>query len=158
MDRILADPEGAQREVEETLRQLRQRYRQLQTSLNKSNRQRRRRPNAPAVVRDVKHDLSRQAPVFDSRKRTFDQAMQDTAADDWSSVSSSVSASFGGMSPTREELIALHVLGGDLQRASSSQDLPALEDNTEANEAAAAAANEESSAAPQEPENDQMMS
>lgn len=157
--RILADPQAVQWEVEDTLAQLRERYRQLQIRLERSH-QRRRRRGEGQMDRIVEDDQVPQhvlARPRDRRKRTLDEASfgSDQAQhDDASSVSSNLSASLASFSPTREfgneELIALHVLGGALPRSASNQDLHPM-DETESNEPP----NERSSPA-RDHQNDQM--
>mmetsp|Transcript_8583 Transcript_8583/g.14278 ORF Transcript_8583/g.14278 Transcript_8583/m.14278 type:complete len:551 (+) Transcript_8583:246-1898(+) len=140
VDRILANPNDLEREVEDTLRQLRERYRQLQIRLQQTNTPRGRtngqpRPTGRLVENEDHHDGQQHQrmrpthPGADRRKR----ALQDTSSvssinryhqqDDISSVSSTVS----GFTPTRElgneELIALSVLGASLPRSASNQDL-----------------------------------
>ena len=135
-ERILADPAGAQREVEETLRQLRERYRQLQIRLESQ-----RRPSLDRIVEDgasendgVPVGLLRQggyAPGIERRKRSLEEVSAGSVQqlDDASSVSSDLSASLASLSPSREfgneELIALHVLGGTLHRSASGTELRA---------------------------------
>lgn len=134
-ERILANPTGAQAEVEDTLRQLRERYRQLQIRLEASQRARG-LPPMDRIVEDPGNDgdgsipaglihRGGHAPGLDRRKRTLEEAnLQDDGA---SSVSSDLSHSLASLSPKREfgneELIALHVLGGSLPRSASGTDL-----------------------------------
>mmetsp|Transcript_15905 Transcript_15905/g.23429 ORF Transcript_15905/g.23429 Transcript_15905/m.23429 type:complete len:462 (-) Transcript_15905:378-1763(-) len=131
VDRILADPEGAQEEVEKTLNELRERYHQLQLRLQDSQTNSPGRdadPVAGANV-DIFRPPSFRNQIIDRRKRSLEDAMQpprqqggpnQPQQDDLSSVASSVSASLANASIAsnrefgNEELIALHVLGGSL--------------------------------------------
>ena len=141
VQRILADPTGAQREVEDTLRQLRERYRQLQIRLEESQRRRHGVPHRPMdrIEEDnasesdslpLRHGSS---PGIDRRKRSFEDSSLGSIQppDDLSSVSSDLSASLASFSPSREfgneELIALHVLGGTLPRSASGTELQPME-------------------------------
>ncbi|KAI2491933.1 hypothetical protein MHU86_22611 [Fragilaria crotonensis] len=132
--RILADPSSLEKEVEDTLNALRERYKQLQIRLEEANRRRHsgrtQSPQRSHVVENEDNhlpDIPRQPrPILDSRKRTFeewtDRPAQRHSYEDMSSVSSAC------FSPTRElvdeELIALSVLGGSLSRSTSQQELP----------------------------------
>lgn len=133
VNRILANPASVEREVEDTLRELRERYVQLQIRLEEANR----RQVDPQTSRTRAHivesdghqllpDIPRQSrPVKDRKKRPLEEwsvgSAQRINHDDISSVSSA------GFSPTRElgdeELIALSVLGGSLPRSASQQEL-----------------------------------
>lgn len=133
VNRILANPASVEREVEDTLRELRERYVQLQIRLEEANRRQSdpqtSRTSAHIVESDGHHhlpDIPRQPrQVKDRRKRPLEEwsvgSAQRINHDDISSVSSA------GFSPTRElgdeELIALSVLGGSLPRSSSQQEL-----------------------------------
>jgi SHAQKYF class myb-like DNA-binding protein len=125
VERILADPTSAQREVENTLVQLRERYRQLQIQLEEANVARgipSRGRSSPLVENDERHDgiPDDHLPLV-RKKRSFED-LSVGQQDDLSSVSSTLSA----LSPSRElgseELIALSVLGGSLPRSASHQD------------------------------------
>ena len=71
VERILADPVAAQREVEDTLEQLRDRYRQLQIRLEENNRQqnllsqRERLPNR--IVEEVERDDAQEMAILSDR-------------------------------------------------------------------------------------------
>jgi SHAQKYF class myb-like DNA-binding protein len=135
VDRILANPNEVQREVEDTLRQLRERYRQLQIRLQETGSTggggRRNGLQRARVVEDNTDHYQQQQPPrpSDRRKRilednsSFSSPNRYNHQDDLSSISSTVS----GFSPTRElasgELIALSVLGASLPRSASNQDL-----------------------------------
>lgn len=110
VERILANPTGLQREVEDTMRELRERYHQLQVRLAETSR--RRHGAAPLRCRVVQNDPDR-------RKRPLEEVMHHN--DDLSSVSSTISAYTRELGD--EELIALSVLGGALPRSASNQDL-----------------------------------
>lgn len=136
VDRILADPMGAQQEVEDTLRALRERYRQLQIRLQeRNNRATRHGTMGSNIVQDEddgdslshQEEQRRRSNIMERRKRPF----QDLSThhqqhhDEMSSVSSPTS--LASWSPSRElgdqELTAVLVLGGTLPRSSSNQDL-----------------------------------
>jgi len=118
-ERILADPDGARREVEDTMRALQERYRQLQLRLQQRQQQQlqtgRSSQNADVLTR-------REFVGRSDRKRLADSVVecgQSTSSsqmipDEVSSVSSTLTMS----SPLHnhrelvdEEIIALHVLG-----------------------------------------------
>jgi SHAQKYF class myb-like DNA-binding protein len=129
VERILANPTSMQAEVENTLRQLRERYRQLQIRLEESHR--RGLPPLERIVEDGESDDGR-AGMFrediDRRKRSFeDSSIASGYQNDDASSVSELSASFASLSPKRElddeELIALHVLGGTLPRSASGTEL-----------------------------------
>lgn len=129
VDRILADPMGAQQEVEDTLRALRERYRQLQIQLQDRNRAR--HGIAGGSVGNIVHDENdsssqhhyEQQRRLDQRKRAFQDTQQEYNDDDISSSPSSPAS----WSPSRElgdqELTAVLVLGGTLPRSASNQDM-----------------------------------
>lgn len=128
VDRILANPHEVQQEVEDTLRNLRERYRHLQQRLEATQRGSPPRP-VGRIVEDPPHDELRvpQPRVMDRQKHFAEGAyLNRYSGDDFSSVSSSVSETLSTFSPTRElgqeELIALHVLGGTLQGSTSRED------------------------------------
>jgi SHAQKYF class myb-like DNA-binding protein len=121
VDRILANPQAVQREVEDTLDALRERYRQLQLRLS----------NNATRARVVEDDRSNAS----SRKRVLDEAMENRnntnsnnnnrSSDDHSSDCSmasvaSIMSSIAARDLGDEELIALSVLGGALPRGDSS--------------------------------------
>jgi SHAQKYF class myb-like DNA-binding protein len=125
-ERILANPEGVQQEVADTIRALRERYRQLQICLEEQQPSTSRRPTRHVSGRIVEEDEDDGSdermhlpfkPLSPSRKR---RTLEDC---DTSSVASSVSASLASREFGDEEWIALHVLGGALPRASSAADL-----------------------------------
>ena len=133
VNRILANPSGLEKEVEDTLHALRERYLQLQKRLEEANRRNSGIPLSPPRSHIVENedsllpDIPRQPrPVFDNRKRALEDWSDDSARrqhhEDMSSVSSAC------FSPTRElvdeELIALSVLGGSLSRSASQVELP----------------------------------
>lgn len=123
VERILANPQAAQREVEDTLEALRERYRQLQRRLEQQQQQRRRHRSTGRVIEE---DNSQQHHHHSDRKRALDE--ESKSHDDQSSVSSNFSASLASLSLSvvgarelgNEELIALQVLGGSLPRGDSS--------------------------------------
>jgi SHAQKYF class myb-like DNA-binding protein len=129
VERILANPTSVQAEVENTLRQLRERYRQLQIRLEES--QRRGMPPLGRIVEDGENDDGASGavrPDMDHRKRSFeDSSIASGYQNDDASSVSELSASFASLSPKRElddeELIALHVLGGTLSRSASGTEL-----------------------------------
>jgi len=121
VDRILSNPHEAEREVENTLEALRERYRQLQLRLEQRQRLRA-NGNGGELIEDDTTSAS-----TNTRKRALEEPeSNDHSMDDQSSVSSAVSASVASISSGRglgnEELIALHVLGGDLARGDASAD------------------------------------
>jgi SHAQKYF class myb-like DNA-binding protein len=133
VERILANPSSLEKEVEDTLHALRERYKQLQIRLEDANRRNSGRTQSlqgcHIVENEDSHlpDIPRQTRlILDGRKRTFEECSYGTAQthhnEDMSSVSSAC------FSPTRElvgeELIALSVLGGSLSRSTSQQELP----------------------------------
>ena len=138
VDRILANPGSVESEVEDTLRRLRERYHQLQVSLEEQTRHQRpgHQPNPRRRGRVVENDqhesetesrnLQGSEASTGGRNSSIDGASDGAQRnfDDLSSVSSAVSA----LSRDRgdlgnEELIALSVLGGSLPRSNSGQDL-----------------------------------
>lgn len=144
VERIISNPIAAQQEVEDTLNALRNRYRQLQLRLEQRQQQRRARSlqgNNPAHHHHHHHIVdeadstspNRMAAVSSSsRKRILQngdmvpppanaQNQHHFHHDDLSSVSSAVSASVASMG--NDELIALSVLGGSLNRDDSAHDL-----------------------------------
>lgn len=135
-ERILANPIEAQAEVEDTLRQLRERYRQLQIRLEESQRARGLQP-MDRIAEDAAAGndgggagyvhRGGYAPGLDRRKRSLEEVNLQHQDDGASSVSSDLSQSLASLSPKREfgneELIALHVLGGTLPRSASGSDL-----------------------------------
>ena len=133
VDRILADPSSLEKEVEDTLHALRERYLQLQIRLEMANRRNSGEPQSPPrshVVETEDGRLSRiprqPRPILDKRKRVLEDCSDGSAQrryhEDMSSVSSAC------FSPTRElvdeELIALSVLGDSLSRSASHLELP----------------------------------
>jgi SHAQKYF class myb-like DNA-binding protein len=122
VERIIANPQAVQREVEDTLEALRERYRQLQRRLEQQQQQHRRHRNTGRVIEE---DNSPHHHHSD-RKRAMDEETK--SHDDHSSVSSNLSASLASLSSSvagardlgNEELIALQVLGGSLPRGDSS--------------------------------------
>lgn len=141
VERIISNPIAAQQEVEDTLNALRNRYRQLQLRLEQRQQQRRARSlqgNNPAHHHHIVDEADstsqhRMAAVSSSsRKRILQNAdvvpppanaqnQHHFHPDDLSSVSSAVSASVASMG--NDELIALSVLGGSLNRDDSAHDL-----------------------------------
>ena len=125
VERILSNPHAAQREVEQTLQALRDRYRQLQQRLEQRQAQRRHQQHSRKS-----QIVAEEVDSGSDRKRCLDEDDRRAAYGDHSSVASSVSASMGSMSSAaiaaasrdlgNEELIALHVLGGALPRGDSS--------------------------------------
>ena len=129
VNRILANPNSVETEVEDTLRELRERYFQLQIRLEETNQRQNGAPPPRQRGRLVENE-DRQLPdipsqprlVVDKRKRVLEEWSDGIAQrhhpDDMSSISSA------GFSPTRElgneELIALSVLGGSLLPHSAS--------------------------------------
>ena len=144
VDRILASPANAQREVEETLRQLRERYRQLQIRLEESTRRRGGNPNVRRLpgrivendaeqvndsrVEESSGNMRMNMSSLAGRKRLIEDSpssgAQRNSGDDVSSISSSVSTLSRNRDLGNEELIALHVLGDSLSRSSSHVHLP----------------------------------
>merc|ERR1712238_223538 len=105
VERIVANPRGAQREVEDTLEALRERYRQLQQRLEDRSRL---------------HEQHRK----DSEQEEGLPNVVAGASDASSSVSSNVSSI--AASRSNEEIIALEVLGDTLPRGDSANDLQLL--------------------------------
>lgn len=122
VDRMLSNPNGAQREVENTLDALRERYRQLQRRLEQSQQRRVDATRARLVEDDPLHSSHR-------RKRALAELVDNHRVphnDDHSSVSSAISASVASLG--NDELVALHVLGGALPRGDSSSTDGAVRD------------------------------
>eukprot|EP00546_Thalassionema_frauenfeldii_P013166 CAMPEP_0178928412 /NCGR_PEP_ID=MMETSP0786-20121207/19888_1 /TAXON_ID=186022 /ORGANISM="Thalassionema frauenfeldii, Strain CCMP 1798" /LENGTH=319 /DNA_ID=CAMNT_0020604271 /DNA_START=431 /DNA_END=1390 /DNA_ORIENTATION=- len=135
VERILANPSNVQNEVEDTLRELRERYRQLQVRLEESTHSQEltESDRAPRFVIESyetnEYDSYRSQAAVEQRKRGLDDSpvgsqLRYLHHDDLSSVSSSISGVSRGRELGNEELIALSVLGGSLPRSSSSHDLP----------------------------------
>mmetsp|Transcript_23053 Transcript_23053/g.37446 ORF Transcript_23053/g.37446 Transcript_23053/m.37446 type:complete len:626 (+) Transcript_23053:736-2613(+) len=125
MDRIMADPHAAQREVENTLEALRERYRQLQQRLEDRRRQRRNGGDNYSNNYPPTSSAGSQQHQRLPRKRIFLDSplhVQNGAADENSSVSSNVSSIAASRDLGNEEIIALQVLGGSLPRGDSSVD------------------------------------
>ena len=133
VERIIANPGAVQREVEDTLQALRDRYHQLQQRLEQQQRQRRGiRRNRGQLVEDANRVVG--APAVDDttrrRKRMLSEVDAETqqanrlvgGSDDHSASSSGVSASVPPRDFANGEIIALHVLGGALPRGDSSVD------------------------------------
>ncbi|KAL3903935.1 MAG: hypothetical protein SGILL_010257 [Bacillariaceae sp.] len=140
VERIIADPQAAQQEVEYTLEALRERYRQLQLRLENRRHRRQRRGHGGADDGSSYHSNHFPSPGnlppssgaallqnvrHLSRKRVLHESPRLAAADENSSVSSTVAS----IAASREnlgndEILALQVLGGDLPRGDSS-----VEDN-----------------------------
>lgn len=138
VDRILANPQDVQREVEDTLRNLRERYRQLQIRLEETQRRNNGGPHVPRPMGRIVEDSRPQPRPGDHRKHFLENAVCEqrrspTNADE-SSSSSSVSETLSTFSPTRElvneEWIALHVLGGTLARNASNHDIPVMAESS----------------------------
>mmetsp|Transcript_28515 Transcript_28515/g.40066 ORF Transcript_28515/g.40066 Transcript_28515/m.40066 type:complete len:565 (+) Transcript_28515:439-2133(+) len=149
VEQILNDPTGAQREVEDTLRALRERYRQLQIRLEQRQRARQARTGGPSNVVEndnedsntAQHQHHRRNRQDMERRKAFSASMEDSSSttsgasyqhqhqadDDMSSVSSHLSASLATLSRAQEfrddELLAVHVLGEAMPRSASSHDL-----------------------------------
>lgn len=135
IERLMTDPQAVQREVENTLRALRERYRQLQAQLERQQQQGRSsfslggHPRKPMLLQPIAAEEEEEEvySVGSSRKRSF-QEMESSQAqaaaqdhDDQSSVTTNLSASMASLG--NEELIALHVLGGALPRSESNASL-----------------------------------
>lgn len=132
VERILANPTGLQREVEDTMRELRERYHQLQVRLAETSR---RRHGAPPLRGRV---VENNDP--DRRKRPLEEVMHHN--DDLSSVSSTISGYTRELGD--EELIALSVLGGALPRSASNQDLRRAASNDDKSQLSARSENSSS--------------
>jgi SHAQKYF class myb-like DNA-binding protein len=140
VDRILANPQDVQREVEDTLRNLRERYRQLQVRLEETQRHNNGGPLVPRPMGRIVEDSRLQPRPRDRRKQFPEDAVRQQrrypqqADDSSSSFSSSVSETLSNFSPTRElgneEWIALHVLGGTLARSASNLDIPVMAESS----------------------------
>ena len=147
VERILANPQYAQREVEHTLSALRERYRQLQQRLE---RRQQRRSTAGARALFVEDDHHFQSSLSHPRKRRLDDIRENH--DDHSTVYSNASASAASLSSAagrelgNEELIALDVLGGALPLGDSSIDGAAAREG-EVNESSAEAKSSDASMA-----------
>jgi SHAQKYF class myb-like DNA-binding protein len=121
VERIIANPQAVQREVEDTLEALRERYRQLQRRLEQQQ-QRRHHRNTGRVIEEDNSPHSHHS----DRKRALDE--ESKSHDAQTSVSSNFSASLASLPSSvagarelgNEELIALQVLGGSLPRGGSS--------------------------------------
>lgn len=127
-ERLMADPRAVQREVETTLRALRERYRQLQAQLEQRQQPDQHSPSGgprkpmllqPIAPEEVSSVGSRKRPLQDAESNSSSQQQQEH--DDQSSVTTNISASVASLG--NEELIALHVLGGALPRNESSHSL-----------------------------------
>ncbi|KAL3929121.1 MAG: hypothetical protein SGBAC_012349 [Bacillariaceae sp.] len=144
MERLMADPQAVQREVEDTLQALREHYRRLQAQLERKQQQQQQgsiggfprkpmllQPAAPIIAPE---ETEVEVSSVGSRKRTLqDMELESTTSsqqqvqqqvqqqqqdhDDHSSVTTNISASVASLD--NEELIALHVLGGALPRNDS---------------------------------------
>lgn len=128
-ERILANPAAAQQEVADTIRALRERYRQLQICLEEQQQPRAnhpppRRVSGRIVEEDEDDDGFEERMDFPFKPLSPSSRKRRTLEDcEISSVASSVSASLASRELGDEELIALHVLGGSLPRAASATDL-----------------------------------
>mmetsp|Transcript_5601 Transcript_5601/g.8600 ORF Transcript_5601/g.8600 Transcript_5601/m.8600 type:complete len:564 (-) Transcript_5601:434-2125(-) len=151
VEQILNDPSSAQREVEDTLRALRERYRQLQIRLEQRQRARQGRAGGPGSVVEADEDSAQhqhhRRNRQDMERRKAVSAVEDASStttngsyqhqqqvdDDMSSVSSHLSASLASLSRAQdfrdEELLAVHVLGEAMPRSASSHDLVNTENN-----------------------------
>jgi SHAQKYF class myb-like DNA-binding protein len=126
VERIIANPQAVQREVEGTLEALRERYRQLQRRLEQQQQQRRHHRNTGRVVEE---DNSPHRHHSD-RKRALDE--ESKSHDDQSSLSSNFSASLASITSSvagarelgNEELIALQVLGGSFENDGTARERP----------------------------------
>ena len=145
VERIVSNPRAAQREVEDTLEALRERYRQLQERLeNRRRLHRQQRSNehheqegptteestrgsspssaqSSAVTNKTIHLLKGQQKFIQQQVRMRRHPLSNY---DDSSVASNVSSIAGSRS--NEEIIALEVLGGTLPRGNSSTSLQLL--------------------------------
>ena len=138
VERIIANPEAAQREVEETLQALRERYHQLQQRLEQQQEQRHsNRRSRGRLVEDADDGIgSPNDGAMRRRKRTLSDVDggilhangSEDFIDDHSSMSSAVSAPLPPRNLECGELIALHVLGGALPRGDSSVDTGAAQE------------------------------
>jgi SHAQKYF class myb-like DNA-binding protein len=120
VERILSNPQTVEKEVEETLRALRERYIQLQIRLEETTRC---QSKESLKSRANKHISTQNDKASSCHKKStpLNAEIQFQYPDDFSSISSA------GFSPTRElgdqELIALSVLGSSLTRSSSAPQL-----------------------------------
>lgn len=128
VERILANPTAVQQEVEDTLRRLRARYRQLQIRLEQQ---------AHAGPDGVGADGTNNDGVSAVRgagagllpPNRWKRSLEDSSIasgylnDDTSSATSDVSATLASRGFGDEELIALHVLCGTLARSASDNEL-----------------------------------
>lgn len=144
MERLMADPQAVQREVEDTLQALREHYRRLQAQLERKQQQQQQQgsiggfPRKPMLLQPAAPIIAPQetevgVSSVGSRKRTLQemelesttscqqqvqqQQQQQQDHDDHSSVTTNISASVASLD--NEEMIALHVLGGALPRNDS---------------------------------------
>jgi len=143
VERIVANPRGAQREVEDTLEALRERYRQLQQRLEdrsrlheqhrKDSEQEEGLPNVVAGASDASSTLlnNNSSRQQEQNHRLSEKYMPlpinhdvTRPSDESSSVSSNVSSI--AASRSNEEIIALEVLGDTLPRGDSANDLQLL--------------------------------
>jgi len=141
IERLIADPQAVQREVEHTLLALQERYRQLQAQLEQRRQQQQGRslggPQKPMLLQPIAPEEEEEDQVrsVGSRKRSLQemessnassppQQQQQHDSDDHSSVTTNISASVASLG--NEELIALHVLGGALPRNESSASMREL--------------------------------
>lgn len=142
VERIVANPQAAQREVEQTLKALRERYRQLQQRLKdrRRSRQQRREGNEQEGSVEGARPASDASSALPINTNSLDEVQQQHSCrknmhppinhdyvcsiDENSSVSSSVSSI--AVSRSNEEKIALEVLGDTLPRGDSTNDLNVL--------------------------------
>mmetsp|Transcript_48665 Transcript_48665/g.54211 ORF Transcript_48665/g.54211 Transcript_48665/m.54211 type:complete len:648 (+) Transcript_48665:315-2258(+) len=146
VERIVANPRGAQREVEDTLEALRERYRQLQQRLEdrrrlheqhrKDSEQEQGSPNVLAGASAASDASSTLLNNNNSQQQEHNHRLSEKymplpinhdvtrTSDESSSVSSNVSSI--AASRSNEEIIALEVLGDTLPRGDSANDLQVL--------------------------------
>jgi SHAQKYF class myb-like DNA-binding protein len=115
VDRILEDPHGAQIEVEDTLRLLKERYLELQKKLYEHQ----------LKKNDEEHQISASAfDLYSSISKSSDRSP-------FLSQSSPIRISAESIALHKKELIALDVLGGELYRSGSKENLvSATQENT----------------------------
>ena len=115
VDRILEDPYGAQIEVEDTLKLLKERYLELQKKLYEHQ----------LKKNDEEHQIS--ASAFDR----YSSISKSSDRSPFLSQSSPIRISAESIALHKKELIALDVLGGELYRSGSKENLvSATQENT----------------------------
>lgn len=137
VDKILKDPKGAEIEVADTLRRLRQRYDELHNKLEIKENQKIAADRSVASLEQAGHDVGTSSSTGPSLKTptkfTFAAASSQNVVEGHekdvptmsrlSPIRSSLRLSDESLALHSRELIALTVLGGELYRSTSHQDL-----------------------------------